>query len=267
MFSYTKTVDKYGGVHYDIDISRKGGFNLKNDIQKAMTSSRYKSCWINFKIPFKWSRVASVIPDSFVMDGKTGGYCMDYQSDTPRFRIWQWISNKRCSIPTGANFAVGANGMVLDTINKKIILLCHEHYQEYYYLPGGHYEQDDGRDPINTAHRECQEEIGILIPKSNGVLVGVSEFPNNPLAPGLNLVYIFEAPGASEQELPADKESVRKAVWYDYQQVLECGGMLDGKKVGDEIIKGLRGYLEGIVFKRQQVDEWLTTNCPLVSDI
>ncbi|MBA3236959.1 MAG: NUDIX hydrolase [Parachlamydiaceae bacterium] len=246
------TPDPYGGCHIDVmaAFSKKQGELIKEaieDLSKIFKETKaFNSIWLNFSLPCPLSTIGMIAPDSFVI-GTPGKCDLIYDRQENKMRVWSWLTDKVCTIPSGATHSVGGAALIIDEIERKILLVVNKDRIHSWNLPGGSFDPSD-LSPSFTALREAQEEGGFQIEKSSNIeprLIGQMQFPQNQFAAAISQIWAFFLDNISLKTLNPPQDEIERAEWITFDEVLRSDGTLKGYKLGLEIIESLKAATEG----------------------
>lgn len=259
------TPDPYGGCHIDVlaAFSKEQGELIKEaieDLSKIFKETKaFNSIWLNFPLPCSLSTVGMIAPDSFVI-GTPGKCDLIYDRQENKMRVWSWLNDKVCTIPSGATHSVGGAALIIDRIEKKILLVVNKDRNHSWNLPGGSFDPGD-RSPSFTALREAQEEGGFQIEKGSNVqprLIGQMQFPQNQFASAISQIWAFFLDNISLKTLNPPQDEIECAEWITFDEVLQSDGILKGYKLGLEIIESLNAANEGRGSQEiKQKNDWM----------
>ncbi len=261
------TTDPYRGCHIDIkEIDSKLVILLKGAIGKLFASCKascaFDSIWVDVSLPFN-ANIFSILPESFEI-GKLGKSDLIYDYQQKKIRVWEWINpNKECSIPPGATHNIGATALLIDKTAKKVLLVVNVCRDDAWNLPGGSFDPVKDNTPSYTALREAQEEGGFniendLIPEPK--LIGQMEFGQNQFAPAINQIWAYLIDGISQKKLNPPSDEIKRAVWVDFNEIINGGGTVDGLKLSPEIEVPLIAAINGLGCQKIVSNDWMTVH-------
>lgn len=230
-------IDAYNGCHIhfpaNIEIplfSLKSGIISLNNFIKA--NRQFDSLWLDFEVPVGASYL-TLLPQKWEF-GKPGQGNIIHDTQKNIERYWQWLNpDKPCTIPTGATHHLDASAAVIDTKAQKILLIVDKMTPECWSLPGGSYEpdKDSPEQTCSTAVREGEEETGIKIPDTNGILIGQFTYPKNQFAVAINQVWRFSYENGSKIKPENYSKETLEAAWVSFKDVE--AGSYQNRKIDD----------------------------------
>jgi 8-oxo-dGTP pyrophosphatase MutT (NUDIX family) len=262
--SLTISIDPFGGFHVNflnLEIAKQFSNHIRSKIEWVRQLGQFKSLWFNFTIPFHFRDALHILPDDLAISENQGNIINDIQQKPNQTRIWMWLDkNNTCVIPPGATHNIGATALLIDPREQKVMLCVPKTRQNSYNLPGGNYDSSIDTNPLSTAIREAQEEIGFTPSLSsnlassglldNARLMGVMEFPKNQFAPAINQIWAFFVDGLSDWKFQPCSQEIVLAEWFPFDTVMNCNGTLNGRKVGEEIRHSLAAAIAQTGFQK-----------------
>jgi len=233
-------VDKYGSCRIVVPQASSIPANMQKEISKlsqyVSDTSAFNSIWINVELPNK-ANIFAMCPDDWEIGnpGK-GNFISDTQSNPQILSIWKWFNPKKeCSLPPGATHNVGASAAVIDSICDKILLVQSDRRKDAWCMPRGNFDplKDDKFSTSSTAKRECLKKTGIDLKDISGVQIGEIDFPENELAPALNMVWKFKLDGGSHIFPTYTTKEILRVNWVPFSRVRS--GSYEGLEIGKEV--------------------------------
>jgi len=249
-------IDKFKACQIQVDTEHiENGSNWKGAVtqlaQAILTDPTITALWLNYKNPVEEGVMYHTTPIGFKV-GAEGKSDQLPDKQTNQTRRWMWLSDKECTIPSGAVYNVGACALLLDEVARKALLVNANSpgpRGKSWELPGGDFDpiQDD-KDPRNTAIRELLEESGILmeIEIKKPQYIGKYDWPKNQIAPAIKEIYAIFMDNISEQPLNPPEGEIRRAQWFTFDEILEADEELDGLKIGKDIKAAVRAAIDNV---------------------